>query len=753
MMSLSLKKRGFGLVSFIVSFLLLSGLLFSHSAQARMVEFRGQQLDIAMPGETIPGQIIVVLKSRSAEKDLNILAKKLGAKILRKIEQANMYLLEFPSDPIALSALDKFKEFPSQFSAYPNYKFSIPAPPEVAEKLLAEGLGIDRSDIKDQKFLPLEGIGSQEYTTNDPGVSNQYWLYKIKEPFTPDPPTASHHIAIIDTGVDYFHPELTGGKVVSVWDYVDWDSDAMDENGHGTHCAGIAAAYANNNQGIRGVSPLTKIYAYRVLNKWGSGSFFDVTEAIYDAADNPDVKILSLSLGGYLEEGSAPYDDQQAAVDYAVSKGKIVCVAAGNEGNVYLYYYAYYGYNYRPVPAWYPNSFTVGATNEEDFRVYFSNYDVKDLESADGTATYNWNFVDIVAPGWMILSTYLDDQYEMLSGTSMSCPMVAGAAARLWDHFSGWSNTDVMNRLVNTGRYVAAWAGFPVYERRLNLSKAIGVTAYTGFQGRILHGEKGYPLEYVKIEAISGGTVEETAYTNRAGIFTLKNLDAAKAYTLRASRSGFVTRVWMPKWGSLAAGHPPDKYIGDIFAQPIVPSRPTTADDENWRIMVYWMSTQPGYYYWNYDYDIWGDYLWYPFHYYNAAGLEANAYLRDPDGYTYCWYYEGALGTSPYVKFMHDSWSDTPVECHVIQRQKTGTYTYWLTASPDDWGWGTMKYSPGSPYYPNKPVVIVYKGDTPKAIINSASATQVGSGTMYWHVFDLNGDTITIVNEIQDTVP
>src|SRR5690606_4447046 len=102
-------------------------------------------------------------------------------------------------------------------------------------------------------------------------------------------------IAVIDTGVDYNHPDLKG-QVIKGKDFVDQDEDPMDENGHGTHCSGISAAITNNQIGIAGMAPKVKVLAVRVLNADGDGYLADVTNGITYAADR-GAKVISLSLG------------------------------------------------------------------------------------------------------------------------------------------------------------------------------------------------------------------------------------------------------------------------------------------------------------------------------------------------------------------------------------------------------------------------------------------------------------------------
>jgi len=173
---------------------------------------------------------------------------------------------------------------------------------------------------------------------------------------------------------------------------------------------------------------------------------------------------------------------------------------------------------------------------------------------------------------------------------------------------------------------------------------------------------------------------------------------------------------------------------------------------ENWRIVAYWPSTYPGYddYYFGayYGYST----TYWPFEFNECAGMEANAYLRAPSGATYYWDNEGSLGVSPYVRYTYDSYIGLiPMECHVIQDQESGDYKYWLVCEDIDLNWGQLKFGDGN--YASLPVVEIYKGSTLVQTIDCSDAVQDGTGTLYWNVFVLNGDTLTVINTITDTFP
>jgi len=685
------------------------------------------------PGDFIPNQIVIFAKTDEAKKSILKLAGDVTGAVLHENPRFNVFLFSFSTDADAAAALKKInKKHAALYSASRNWKFGIPPLPKSPKKVQG-------------------GVVEPQHVTNDPGFKASWWIQKIKEPLAGAPLAADKNIAILDTGVDYNHSDLSG-KVISVFDYVNWDSDAMDDHGHGTHCAGIAAAKANNAIGIHGVSPNSKIYAYKVLDASGSGGWYQIMTALTDAADNTNVGILSLSLGGYDIEGSVTYNTFQSAVNYARwTKGKIVCVAAGNDANIYMYYYPYYGEQYREIPGYFPACFTVAASDRVDSRADFSNYDVN-IASGDGTATYNISFVDIVAPGVDILSTLPGERYDSWGGTSMATPMVAGACARVWGKNPGFTAAQVQTKLTSTGRFVGATQGWPVAEKRIDLMKALGVSR-TGFQGIVYEAETANALYNVKVEAHVGsaaGALAATAYTDKAGVFTFTGLTGGTTYYFVMTKTGYQS---LSVWGGTATANDV-KDIGSPFF--VVPSRWSTATDANWRIMATWRDTQPGYYDYLYGFSYGYSADLYPYEYYQSTGFEGNAYLKDPDGSVYYWGDTGALAESPYVAYTYDSYGGVPLECHVIRKEKAGIYSYVLNAEPYDLCWGAIKFGAGeTPIYPANPVVKIYKGNTLKATINSATATQEAGGTMYWHVFDLNATTgvVTVVNKITDTWP
>lgn len=211
----------------------------------------------------------------------------------------------------------------------------------------------------------------------------QAWKYSRGEEST---------VAIVDTGIDYDHPDLqerfTGVSGVSFI-----SNDPYDDNGHGTHVAGIVAGKKT------GVAPETKLYAVKVLDEEGSGSEIDVLKGVEWAIEQ-GVDVINLSLGSEASSGA-----EQALISEAAKRGIAVCAAAGNDGSPI--------YNY---PGSCDGAIGVAAIDREKNRASFSNYN---------------DCVDLSAPGVAVYSTWPGGGYETLSGTSMATPCVSGAAALL----------------------------------------------------------------------------------------------------------------------------------------------------------------------------------------------------------------------------------------------------------------------------------------------------------------------------------
>jgi subtilisin family serine protease len=228
-------------------------------------------------------------------------------------------------------------------------------------------------------------------------------------------------VAVIDTGIDYTHPDLAG-IYSGGFNVLSNTTDPMDDNGHGTHCAGILAATGSKN-GIYGTAPGVSLYAVKVLSNTGKGQVSDVIEGIFWAKNN-SMQVASLSLGAG-EDSQALHD----AVDEATAGGVLIVAAAGNNG------VASGSGNTMTYPAKYTGVLSVAAVNKYNHRASWSS---------------TGSELGVSAPGVNIRSTVPGASYATESGTSMAAPHVAGVAALVYSAHPDWTNQQVRQQIIRT---------------------------------------------------------------------------------------------------------------------------------------------------------------------------------------------------------------------------------------------------------------------------------------------------------------
>ena len=220
-----------------------------------------------------------------------------------------------------------------------------------------------------------------------------------------------------------------------------------DNNGHGTHVAGIVAAHGNNGTGVSGMCWSGKVVPVKFLDEDGRGSTSDAIAGI-EYAVKQGIKIINCSFGTN-GKSEALHD----AVDFAQEKGVLLVVAAGNNGR---------NIDKDPVyPAAYDDSniLTVAASTSKDKLASFSNWGPEE--------------VDVAAPGDGIRSTYLDGGYRVLDGTSMAAPFAAGLAALLKKQDSDLTFKDIRGAIRKHVDKPAGLAGKVAYDGRINARKAL----------------------------------------------------------------------------------------------------------------------------------------------------------------------------------------------------------------------------------------------------------------------------------------
>lgn len=306
-------------------------------------------------------------------------------------------------------------------------------------------------------------------TPDDPYYSLQYGIQDINLPELWGQPVISKEgpvIAILDTGVDINHPDLqaniwandaevNGAKGydddgngfvddLNGWDFVNNSGKIADYNGHGTHCAGIAAACGFNGIGIVGANPFARIMPLTVLQSNGTGDIATIIKAVDYAAAN-GASIISMSLGTYAESQAL-----QQALGRAYQKAVIVA-AAGNDGLCLNHKHPEKG-QMAPAPM-FPAAYTfvlgVQASSANGGLAGFSNYDDNGATYSEYTEDKLYNY-EVTAPGASIMSTYPNGKYKQLNGTSMATPLVAGALSRLLQAKEYPNKEELFGDLINS---------------------------------------------------------------------------------------------------------------------------------------------------------------------------------------------------------------------------------------------------------------------------------------------------------------
>ncbi|MFD0692799.1 S8 family peptidase [Paenibacillus sp. GCM10027628] len=254
---------------------------------------------------------------------------------------------------------------------------------------------------------------SQNFTPNDNLYGKYQWnlpLIETVQGWQVNRGASDVVVGVVDTGVDLAHPDLQG-QLLPGYNVISGDDKPQDDVGHGTHVAGVISALVNNNLGVAGMTWYNKVLPVKVLDQTGAGSTYSVAQGIIWATDH-GAKVINLSLGNYADS-SFLHD----AIKYAYNKDVAIIAASGNDNTE------------RPgYPAAYPEVFAVAATDSENKKAPFSNYG---------------DYIAVAAPGVSIASTYPNNQYAALSGTSMASPHVTALAALIRSTNPALKNTEV----------------------------------------------------------------------------------------------------------------------------------------------------------------------------------------------------------------------------------------------------------------------------------------------------------------------
>ncbi len=365
---------------------------------------------ISVPGEDTNGEILVELKNQDL-KNIQSFANEIAANLkpafhpvsTADTELDNYYVLDIKDD----ANID-----------------------DIILKLLKRNdvLWVEKNEVIPFEF-PLKVSQTEKPTlpmTNDPSVMMQWHLSFLKMNLYYDlfqknniTPVKTANLYILDTGIDGRHEDLNSKE----------KNSSNDSKGHGTHCAGIAAAITNNGLGVASMVPdngYIELHSIQVIGQNGFGTQQAIINGIIQASDK-GADVISLSLGGITnQEREKAYND---AIRYANLKGAIVVVAAGNANMD--------GKRYSPANA--ENAITVTSVNKAGEKSGFSNH-VQNLK------------MGLSAPGEQILSTTPSNTYTAFSGTSMATPQVAGLIAVMKAIKPDLSTEETYHILNSTGK-------------------------------------------------------------------------------------------------------------------------------------------------------------------------------------------------------------------------------------------------------------------------------------------------------------
>lgn len=414
-------------------------------------------------------EVLVKFKPNVSLADINKLAAKNNDRVEDEIETVRGLVA---IDDLDNADATKVAEQYSQMSdlvdyAEPNFEVKLdPAESQSPKDLFKR--------VEDTANLPNDPMFNDQWALNNVGQNGGKQKADIGalQAWAKTKGTKKVVVAVLDTGVDYTHSDLASNMWIrpdNVPAYKDDElgtindmhgfnadenlSDPMDENGHGTHCAGVIGAEGDNNEGIAGINWEVEIMPLKFLGRSGFGSTKNAIESINYAIDRKrngvNVRVISASWG------STSYSKAlEDVIRAAGEEGILFVAAAGNDSsnNDKRHHY--------PSDYKLPNVISVAALDRNDQLAGFSNWGVKS--------------VHIAAPGKDILSTWLNDGYREASGTSMATPQVSGVAALILATDPKMSVDKLRDRLLKSVDKLDSLNGKIETGGRLNAAKALG---------------------------------------------------------------------------------------------------------------------------------------------------------------------------------------------------------------------------------------------------------------------------------------
>jgi hypothetical protein len=542
--------------------------------------------------------------------------------------------------------------------------------------------------------------------------------------------TASKNVCLIDSGVDYLHKDLVG-KIIKGTDFINDDADPMDDNGQGTHTAGIIVANRNNKEGIAGVST-GKVVAVKALDAQGLGSVYDLNQAIRYCADRSDVSIINVSAAGPITNSLTQ------VVYYAVtSKGKLVVAGAGDWGTSNKYYPAGYSTGY---------TFSGGVVAVAASGVGsgdFYNYNCR----SDMTNYGDW--ITLVAPGAHIYSTKPWDKtffrnrlfntkqrYDYLTNTTSdtisAAAFVSAAAARAWGYQTSLSNIQVVQRLKGTGFDIfadgACWPTSMTGYKTVNVAAALdrGGVSLTGIDPTT----RG-PLTGATVSVYSGTTLKGSAvitatspididtglvdmeFSEWVDILNL-SIEAPNTYTPKISFSGYTASAQNAFVGT--AEHSEADGTFHISPGEIIHAGNAYVPPKKANFTVVGVEGQVSPHL----------AIWLPSDHKYIVSTEVNVPgYGDPDIVPY-----GSLITHPYARWVMDEFHSETIVIHNRTESPANSAAPWYTG---EYVVGiTDNHASGAYYYDGENLsVIVWKDGVIKARVNKG-AHNCGDGKRWW---------------------
>lgn len=342
-----------------------------------------------------PDQVLVKFKPVLSSQAIQMTVNAYQVRKIKKIPALDIYLLEIPEYMAVEEMLHALSVNPDVEYAGPNYRMYITAVPKPNDNLFIwqyalfnEGQEIGLPGPSGRSRADIKALEAWEETKGDEGIV----------------------VAVIDTGIDFDHPDLEGKISSNGYDFVNQDNEPIDDHGHGTFVSGLIAAKTNNREGIAGVNWNSIIMPLKAIEADGSGYVDNLIDAIRYAADN-GAGVISMSLGFAMGQDES-YPPLEEALQYAYQKD-VVCVAsAGNEGDAVLYPAAYDDY-----------CLAVASTDYDDFRPSWSNFGPEVDVAAPGRRVIS------LVPTWLpglIWEDFTLPPYAFGDGTSASAAIVSG---------------------------------------------------------------------------------------------------------------------------------------------------------------------------------------------------------------------------------------------------------------------------------------------------------------------------------------